>query len=92
MKVSVKHNMMFIVSGYSLDDLKKVYRYRPDAMALYAADGSETFRVDVSPMTHSVGKYGVTFANQDFDGKAVLNCLIFALVRCLPRLVNWKAR
>lgn len=76
MKVSVKHNMMFIVSDYSLDELRKVERYHHEAMLLYAADGAEVFRVTVSPMTSNVGNYGICFAYQGFDGKAVFNCQI----------------
>lgn len=89
MKVSVKHNMMFIVSDYSLDELKKVNRYRREAMSLYAADGAETFRVDVSPMTPSASKYGVSFAHQGVDGKAVFNCQISSDCKTAEDVREW---
>ena len=54
-----------IVSAYTLEELEKVERYRPDALRLKDEDGETTFAIGTS-CNGSVGTYGISFAEETF--------------------------
>jgi len=75
MKASVKSNVLFITSEYSIDDLKKVAEYRPDALKLIEGEGDEkkTVAAIYVGVKSSVGKNGIVFAPVGgTTGKAVV--------------------
>ena len=59
-----------IVSAYTLEDLEKVAKYRPDALLLKNEDGDVTFAV-MPTCKGSVSEIGIGFGDETFgDGKA----------------------
>lgn len=75
MKASVKSNILFITSDYSIDDLKKVAKYRPDAMKLVEGEGDEKHTVAAICVgtKSSVAPNGIVFAPVGgTTGKAVV--------------------
>jgi len=75
MKASVKSNILFITSEYSIDDLKKVAEYRPDALKLIEGEGDDKHTVAAIYVgaKASVGKNGIVFAPVGgTTGKAVV--------------------
>lgn len=75
MKASVKSNILFITSKYSIDDLKKVAKYRPDALKLFEGEGDEKHTVAAICVGSkaSVAPNGIVFAPVGgTTGKAVV--------------------
>lgn len=75
MKASVKSNILFITSDYSIDDLKKVAKYRPDALKLVEGEGDDKHTVAAICVgtKASVAPNGIVFAPVGgTTGKAVV--------------------
>ena len=41
MKATVKYNNVFVTSAYDIETLKKVKKFRPEALVLYKGEGKE---------------------------------------------------
>lgn len=64
-----------IVSVYTLADIEKLGKYRPEALVLEDKDGNVTFKVGTS-CCGSISDYGVGFADETFgNGKACVTVL-----------------
>lgn len=64
MKAIVKYNNLFITSAYDIETLKKVKKFRPDALVLYKGEGKEkepVCAIAVSGST-SANNNGICFA------------------------------
>ena len=67
MKVVISQNVMSIVSDYSLTDLERVAKFRPEALKLYTGEGNNKeldFVVKVSDYEGSFGRNGLVFADE----------------------------
>lgn len=64
MKAIVKFNNLFITSEYDIDTLKKVKKFRPDALTLYKGEGKEKEPVCaiLISKTASANENGICFA------------------------------
>ncbi len=64
-KINIAGNVFVITSAYSLEQLKQVERYRPEALTLKDEDGNVTFAVGTG--SSSFGKIGVSFNDTTYD-------------------------
>lgn len=66
MKATVKYNNIFVTSAYSIETLKKVKKFRPDALVLYKGKGKDKDKEPVCAIgvsgSASANEMGVTFA------------------------------
>ena len=68
--IKVSGRTATIVSAYTLADIEKLEKYRPEALALKDKDGNVTFKVGTS-FVGSVSDYGIGFGVGTFgNGKA----------------------
>lgn len=72
--MSVKAGMGFVVSDLSLDDIKLVEKYDPDALVIKDENGDEVYRVGTTCGVGVVCPYGVSFgAHTTNDGRAAVS-------------------
>ena len=67
MKVVISQNVMSIVSDYSLTDLGRVAKFRPEALKLYTGEGTKKeldFVVKVGGYEGSFGRNGLVFTDE----------------------------
>lgn len=73
MKATVKFNSLFVASKFNVETLKKVTKFRPDALVLYKGEGKD--KVPVCAMMvdskDDISKNGVVFANDSVTGENV---------------------
>ena len=64
--VKVAGDAMVLTSGVTFDDIKKVAKYRPEALILKGGKDNkeELFRIGVTTGKGSVNQYGVSFAKE----------------------------
>ena len=64
MKATVKYNNVFVTSAYDIETLKKVKKFRPEALVLYKGEGKEKEPVCAIGVSGSASanEMGVTFA------------------------------
>ncbi|MEG1562329.1 MAG: hypothetical protein RR365_01130 [Bacteroides sp.] len=62
--IKIFANKYMVESSISVDDLKKVQAYRPDALKCFDEDGNETFKVAATTGCGSINAYGVGFNTQ----------------------------
>lgn len=68
MKITVKYNTAFVTSNYSVEELAKVQKMRPDAMKLMSEDGKEIIcAIGVGP-SDSFSEYGICFSGNTAVG------------------------
>ena len=69
-----------VESAHSLEDLKKIEKYRPDSLALYEGEGAErhmVFLVGSSKGKGNIGAFGAEFGETTTeDGKATITILL----------------
>ena len=73
MKATVKYNNVFVTSAYDIETLKKVKKFRPNALNLYEGEVKEktcVCTIDVGDHD-SIGKYGICFAADAVTGDKV---------------------
>lgn len=73
MKANVTINTLFVTSAYDMATLKKVKKFRPEALNLYEGEGKEktcTCTIGVGTKD-DIGKYGICFANDAVTGEKV---------------------
>lgn len=68
MKITVKFNTAFVTSNYSVEDLAKVQKLRPDAMKLMSEDGKETVCALAVGPNDSFSEYGICFSGNTAVG------------------------
>lgn len=63
-----------VISTLSLEDIKTVEKYRPEALSLYEGEGKEKSLAFVvkAGSAPSMGAYGVSFTAETSEGKAVM--------------------
>ena len=73
MKAIVKFNNLFITSAYNVETLKKVAKFRPDALVLYKGEGKEKEPVCAIGVSKnaSANAMGVTFAKDSVTNPKV---------------------
>lgn len=73
MKAIVKFNNLFITSEYDIETLKKVKKFRPEAMTLYKGEGKEKEPVCAIMIskTASANQNGVCFAKDSVTAPKV---------------------
>lgn len=65
MKIVISQNVMSVVSEYSLADLERVEKFRPEALKLYTDDKhTDLDFVIKTGFEGSVGKLGLVFADE----------------------------
>ncbi len=89
-KVVIAGSTVTVKSSVKLEDLRKVYRFKPDALTLYGGEeGKEPIfciRPGTESLTGSINKYGVEFACKPADdGSAIV-----ALIPSCPESVTLK--
>ena len=57
-----------IISNYTLEEIAKVEKYRPDALILKDEDGEPMFAVGTS-CKGSINEYGISFADETFGNE-----------------------
>ena len=79
-KVIIAGDAIVTKSDITLEELKLVKKYRPNALKVMGGeDGKEViFKVDVSEKSSSgsINTYGATFAKADESGKAVITMVL----------------
>lgn len=74
-KIIVAGNEVIVESSATLEDLKKVEKYRPEDLSLYNDKDEEIFRVGSTiPGKGSIGQYGASFgdASRNAGRKAII--------------------
>lgn len=76
MKVIIAGQAIVINSDMKFEDLKKIAKYRPDALTLYEGEGAEkepVFKIGIGGEP-AINKYGVSFAGatRDEEKKATM--------------------
>lgn len=70
-KIIVAGQAVVVTSSLTLDEIKEVKKYRPEALVLYKGEGPEKepdFKVGFSKCSGgSVGTYGVEFGSESHD-------------------------
>lgn len=79
--IKIAGSACVIESAHTLDDIKMLEKYRPNALALYEGEGSkkeEVFRIGSSAKgTGSINTYGATFGPQaSSSGKATITMMV----------------
>ena len=78
--VKVLGDAMVVESTATLEQLKTLAKYRPDALKLYDGEGSEKevkFAVAVAKQgPGAITKYGATFGGANDEGKAIITAII----------------
>lgn len=64
MKATVKYNNVFVTSAYDIETLKKVKKFRPEALVLYKGEGKEKEPICAIGVSGSASanNLGITFA------------------------------
>lgn len=81
-KIKVIGEAAVVVSQLKLDEIKKVAKYRPDALTLRADDEKKSpiFKIGVSSnRMGEIGAFGASFGAADGDGFAVITVAPLAL-------------
>ena len=73
MKATVKYNNVFVTSAYDIETLKKVKKFRPEALVLYKGEGKEKEPVCAIGVSRnaSANAMGVTFAKDSVTSPKV---------------------
>ena len=73
MKATVKFNSLFVASKFNVETLKKVTKFRPDALVLYKGEGKDKTPVCAMMVDSKddISKNGVVFANDSVTGEKV---------------------
>jgi len=92
-KIIIAGQAVVVKSEVSLDELKEIKKYRPDALTLYKGEGSEKepdFMIGFSAGAGTVGKYGVEFgsASHDDDKLATVTMVIPEEVEDVKKYVS----
>ena len=80
-KIKIAGGAVVVESAAKLDDLKKLAKYRPNALKLFEGEGkdkAEVFVVDVAAAgPGSINRFGASFGTQaTADGKAVVTMIL----------------
>lgn len=75
-KVKMITNEAYVFAEVSIDDIRKVSKFKPDALTIKDEKGESVFAVGAAPLG-AVNKYGVSFTNED-AGKAYFKVAIFS--------------
>lgn len=74
-KILIAGSALVIKSGYSLDEIKTLEKYRPKALTIFEEDGkTELFKVGTTKGDGSIGTFGASFgrSSADDDKKATI--------------------
>jgi len=78
--IKIVGNAAVVESGHSLEDLKKVEKYRPDSLRLYEGDGNSkhvVFAVGTTKGNGTINSVGAEFGETTTeDGKATISMLM----------------
>lgn len=66
MTVKTLNNVMVIEANFSMEELFKVYKHKPDVLSLKDADGNMFFAVKPSEHRESFGDCGISFASNSY--------------------------
>lgn len=78
-KILIAGSALVIKSGYSLDEIKTLEKYRPKALTIFEEDGkTELFKVGTTKGDGSIGTFGASFgrSSADDDKKATITISI----------------
>lgn len=76
-KITINGASVVLTSDLQLDDIKKIKKYRPEALVIYEGEGKDkepVFRVDTVNGAGTLTKYGAEFSATTHDvlGRAVI--------------------
>lgn len=74
-KILIAGSALVIKSGYSLDEIKTLEKYRPKALTIFEEDDkTELFKVGTTKGDGSIGTFGASFgrSSADDDKKATI--------------------
>ena len=77
-KITITGNAVVITSAVKAEDIKKVAKYQPSALALKNEEKEEIFKVCYRENSNSIGKYGAEFGGVSRDGQGFA-CITLAL-------------
>lgn len=66
MTVKTLNNVMVIEANFSMEELFKVYKHKPDVLSLKDDDGNMLFAVKPSKYTESFGDCGISFVSNSY--------------------------
>lgn len=66
MTVKTLNNVMAIEVNFSMEELFKVYKHKPDVLSLKDDDGNMLFAVKPSECTESFGDCGISFVSNSY--------------------------
>lgn len=93
MKATVKFNTMFVTSKFDVATLKKVAKFRPEAMILYKGEGKDKTPICALMVSgkDDISKSGITFAHDSATGDkvAVLSREIPAAAKTPDEIREW---
>ena len=92
-KIIIAGQAVVVTSSLSLDDIKELKKYRPDALTLYEGEGSEkepVFKVGLACGAGTIGTYGVEFGGESHDEEklATVTMVIPAAVEDVKEYVS----
>lgn len=77
MTVKTLNNVMAIEVNFSMEELFKVYKHKPDVLSLKDDDGNMLFAVKPSECTESFGDCGISFVSNSYTApKASITILL----------------
>ena len=79
-KVKIAGGAAVVVSDYTLDEIKKIQKFAPEAMGLYKGEGAhkeEVFHVATGKGNGSINQYGASYGTPpNADGKATITLIM----------------
>lgn len=76
MKITIVGNAYVATSVLSVEDIKLVRKYKPDALKVTNEEGSELFALGYNEQKPGVGTNYITFGGTSKDGKATFTGLL----------------
>lgn len=72
MKTRIAVDKLIVTSSFTLEDIKMIEKYKPEALKLVDEDKNLVFKYGVAKFEGSISSGGVMFDKVDGDGKAAL--------------------
>ena len=72
MKSRIAVDKLIVTSAYTLDEIKMIEKYKPEALKLVGEDKNLVFKYGVAKFEGSFSDNGIMFDKVDGDGKAAI--------------------
>lgn len=72
MKSRIAVDKLIVTSAYTLDEIKMIEKYKPEALKLVDEDKNLVFKYGVAKFEGSISDNGIMFDKVDGDGKAAI--------------------